>query len=491
MASTRKKTSQRKARGSTANRTYSTRATTARHASSSKKHPRIRSPSPLHTDEPPRKQQRTSHSSADASNMEDDGADDSASVTSYTSEKDAQDSDDSLVEATPSQKGSEQVRSKVAQKLAFETLRFITSPATQSLTVISPMPTTAATPTMRPVLTSAPVINTPLSGKVQRALKIGFLQHLGQTEPQTQVPHEQSGPDQVNSSSNDNINFVPARSGRGHANLHDQPTRLRTVLANSLPAVFRTFCLHQSYENVKVYTKWVRAILIKTAIAEKYEDVHKRLSEDDQYAKDAAQIILNRVQGWRSQVFKVAIAEVESTYQLSGLSAVDRANEIKLLLTWDRSYRYTFPFDPRTRTPAKDKPYMLPIFCNALAPLFRMACAKSAYKCFKALDGSLELPITLLAMSATMVYAALDYLQTGTEHSRHHPLDTGRYFAVYTGNLNQLRDIQKKPATEADCHLLLHYLLECVCPDLHSDGEAPSTPDAVETDIDVINIDEL
>ncbi|KAI0347568.1 hypothetical protein BDW22DRAFT_1481185 [Trametopsis cervina] len=156
---------------------------------------------------------------------------------------------------------------------------------------------------------------------------------------------------------------------------------------------------------------------------------------------------------------------------------------------WNRSYPYTFPFDPETRIPEKSKPYMLPIFCNALMPLFRMSCAKSAHKCFKALDGALELPISLLAMSATMVYAALDYLQNGTERSRHHPLDSGRYFAVYTGNLNQLRDIQTKPSTEVGCHLLLQQLLERVCPDLHSNDEAPPTPDAIETDIDSIDFD--
>ncbi|KAI0337594.1 hypothetical protein BDW22DRAFT_1465490 [Trametopsis cervina] len=271
-----RKAGQRKARSTTASQAHITRATAARLASGSKKHRRTRSTSSSDTNEPPHKQV---HASVDTSNMEDDGADNSASATSYASEDDAQESDDSLVEATPSQKNNEQRQSKAARKLAFETPRFTsTITATQPTTVL---PTThvhlITRPASTPPVAPPPLINARLSSD--------------QDEQQAPLPQEQSAPGQEGSTPSDTIDFVPARSRRGHANLNDQPIRLRTVLANSLPAVFRTFCLHKCFEGAKVYNNWVRTILINTAAAEKYEDIQQRLIEDNQYAKDIAQIM--------------------------------------------------------------------------------------------------------------------------------------------------------------------------------------------------------
>ncbi|KAI0345377.1 hypothetical protein BDW22DRAFT_1029009 [Trametopsis cervina] len=321
---------------------------------------------------------------------------------------------------------------------------------------------------------------------------------LPTTTASTPIPIESVVPltprSHVPQGANLDIDFVPRRGG-GHANLKDQPDRLRTICTDAFEDVFQHFCTTSAYEGSHTnHHNWVRNRLIVTAAIRDDDEIRGRLTNDDVYARNVSSLILNRVQGWRSKVFTGAISKINSAYKLDGFTDVaERKATIDKLLTWDKSYTYTFPFDsPETRRPVKSKPYILSIFTDILSPLFKMASAAQVHMEFKCSDDNeLELPIAILALSATMVYAALDYDRRGWLNGtkRRPAFNSDVYHEVYTYNVQQLESMRTKPLTKTACHALLQRLLQQLVIKQEDENKAPQPAPEIEVDIIEIDLD--
>ncbi|KAI0344910.1 hypothetical protein BDW22DRAFT_1355092 [Trametopsis cervina] len=289
------------------------------------------------------------------------------------------------------------------------------------------------------------------------------------------------------------------QSGTSRLNLSVQSLRLQAVLKSAKHAVFASFCCQHAYETPSDNKGWLRQELINAAKTLGEASIADRIRQEDAYAKKLVSIPLNQVEKWRSRVFRAAHDEVESQYNLQCrsventalLTVAERTDICNTLMEWDHSYTYIFPFHATTRTPTKSKPYMLPIFRHILRILFtdKGVASDGFPESFRGPDGQYEMPQKLLALSATMVYAALDYKKRNLVRGKDR-FNTQTYYAVYSQNLLQLRDIETKLGTRRAYHPLMRQLFATMHDEQPTTSNAPiAAPPNTDTDIVAIDLE--
>ncbi|KAI0688624.1 hypothetical protein BC835DRAFT_1419001 [Cytidiella melzeri] len=252
--------------------------------------------------------------------------------------------------------------------------------------------------------------------------------------------------------------ILPTRR-RGHLNLTDQTPRVQKVYRVALPEVFFKFCQEYAMVEATESKGWLRTALSNAT--QQLDDMvlYDCIRNDEDYAQQLCGVLLNRTEAWRSSMLNVAFDKVKAQYHIEDtqVSAKARQDIIRELLVYDptRSYNYAFYFDPETRKPATNKPYMLPIFGDIMRPCFSAdggSYAKLAKDGFKTPDGACEIPAPLLALLATLVHAAIDFILSGKKCGRKTPVKSEEYYSMYTSNLNVLRKLEAQPSIRKGYH---------------------------------------
>ncbi|KAI0082995.1 hypothetical protein BDY19DRAFT_141838 [Irpex rosettiformis] len=288
----------------------------------------------------------------------------------------------------------------------------------------------------------------------------------------------------------------------GHIRLKIQNRRVEAVFREAMPSIFYQFCTKHALPSATDPRGWLRDSLGAAAYHLNDIEMENRIHEDDAYARVLCDIPLNRTHAWRSSMSDVAFVATGLAYHLEKEPAPEDRSEyqkvIADLMHFDKSYAYTFAFKSdfngieNPREPDKSKPYLLPLFCDIIRPCFESdggSYLRAVREHFKRPDGGLhyEMPEALLALSATLVFAALDFLRKGQRRGAKHPFLCHLYQEAYDGNIFQLNDIKKRFPAEYP-RLLQKLYDNVVAPSPVTQVSKPAFATLAQTDIEGVNL---
>ncbi|KAI0700638.1 hypothetical protein BC835DRAFT_1411984 [Cytidiella melzeri] len=339
--------------------------------------------------------------------------------------------------------------------------------------------------------------------------------------PPGQGPDSMPTTDSPNQATSNAAAHTPAPEGQtqtGHLNLTNQTARVQKICKTALPMVFVKFCQEHALPGPKDSKNWFCAVLSRAAEQVDDTDIQVNLEQAQTVLMTIYTKLVNRTENWCSAMAAVAFNMVKAQYHVEDgrMSKEERKETVRTLMFYGKSYNYCFVFDTeasspslyhlkmrltplvsQTRWPDKTKPYLLPIFCDVIGPLFKAengSYIASVKESFKTAGNQYELPVPLLALSATLVHAALDFIQRGLQRGHKNPVKCNTYHSAYKMHIGIIESMESNLDTQHTFHKLMQQLFSRIQgQELQESSQHGSVPgpssQVLETDIDAIVLD--
>ncbi|KAI0733365.1 hypothetical protein C8Q72DRAFT_813353 [Fomitopsis betulina] len=282
--------------------------------------------------------------------------------------------------------------------------------------------------------------------------------------------------------------FSPNSTDLSLNNQHERVARLlrATITKVQLDLVFVNAFPQELLRNVVVPNALI-------AVAHNLNDpaLAARIHDDRDYRRTVAKIPAQRVSNFRGDFKKRTDGLVDGYY---GWSTFGNTEELQDAIDWLKEEgMYHYPCNPKLRTFESNKPFQHPIIESTFKlTLFQRPTSFGFMHCTELCSSSLpnkpdekELPMAMVALVATSVYASLNNWVDGVRKAS--DFDTARVCDAYKVNIALLEAI--KASSTKKYHVLMHGLFKKATGQVDTQQKGKSS--AVERALQAVNIDAM
>ncbi|KAF8263224.1 hypothetical protein EI94DRAFT_1832424 [Lactarius quietus] len=250
-----------------------------------------------------------------------------------------------------------------------------------------------------------------------------------------------------------NLKLIKGSKGNLQVMLTIQPPIIRSVITHSFEGLRASLLFENAFPDPIVSYAFIRDALITAAsnYGPSAAAMYTRLVNDEEYVTTIFPVPRARISHFRSEV-----KEYSSAIMFPVIIAKESRTEIALFVQEQLSnYNYTFPRSPKNvghgKLVMRSKPYRNMQLINIIRDAYFTANAGKAafatrYKCLfqNTEDDEMtvyEVPIPMVALAATALYATLHEWRTGQHVLSDFSVNT--YMDVYLGHINTLRLVKE------------------------------------------------
>ncbi|KAI9460725.1 hypothetical protein F5148DRAFT_1369187 [Russula earlei] len=210
-----------------------------------------------------------------------------------------------------------------------------------------------------------------------------------------------------------NLNYDAQDTSRSNLLLNSQDDRVKKVIQHSFIFLWASFTWIDAYPDLMAIVEYLRKALLKAAMHLKVNEMVDRLSNDAEYGMALSGLLSARISAWRVQPKKNAVLAVATNYRIS-------RNNVNRTAAWLKELAYIYcgdvADDSKKQKHSLDpaRPYENPLILAVLEQCFFTGPASigarlpSKFKSSRSdRPDEKEIPIPMLALVATGVYAAI------------------------------------------------------------------------------------
>ncbi|KAF8889245.1 hypothetical protein BD779DRAFT_1671819 [Infundibulicybe gibba] len=216
-----------------------------------------------------------------------------------------------------------------------------------------------------------------------------------------------------------NLRYHPDDASQSKLLLNSQEPRIKETVTLSFMFLWGFYCWNNAFPDINLNIEFLRKSLLKAAKNLKYDDLTTRLLTDVEYNAALSTLPNARVSAWRTNPKKDASSAIVSSYTITRLNPLRTG-------AWLQEFAYIYPGDVGDAENSVEhsldgsRPYEHPTILAVLEQVYFTGLSSIGARLVNKFKSSRkdrpeekEVPVAMLALVATGVYAAIKEWETG------------------------------------------------------------------------------